>query len=331
MALPQTGNMTTSRPKIACLVGPTASGKTALSIRVAQMVGAEIVSADSVQVYCGMDIGSAKPTAEERQGIPHHLLDCVELDSPGFSVSAYRDMAAKAICAIGERGRLPLVVGGSGLYVNSLVYPLNFAVPSDAVIRAQLEAQYPAEKTGQAWEALQHADPVTAAQLHPNDRKRILRALEVLSCSGRPLSAFGNDFANAAGADAPYDALLFGLTMDRALLYRRIDARVDQMLADGFLDEARRIAALGLPRSLPAMQSIGYRQLFAYLDGDCTYEETVELIKRDTRRFAKRQLSWFGRDRRIRWFDVGESPPDAVAETIAQQIRQWKSDTGERT
>lgn len=323
--MPQMESMTIHRPQIACIVGPTASGKTALSIRVAQMTGAEIVSADSVQVYCGMDIGSAKPTPEERQGIPHYMIDCVQIDRPGFSVSAYRDMAVEAIGAIERNGHLPLVVGGSGLYVNSLIYPLNFAVPSDASIRVRLEMKYPAGQTASAWEALQKADPVTAARLHPNDRKRILRALEVLSCSGQPLSAFGNDFANTAGADAPCDAILFGLTMDRALLYRRIDARVDQMLSYGLLDEARRIAALGLPRTLPAMQSIGYRQLFSYLDGDCTYDEAVERIKRDTRRYAKRQLSWFGRDRRIRWFDVGNSPPEDVAQSIVKQIQQWKN------
>ena len=198
--------MEQKRRKIVCIVGPTAAGKTALSILLAKRLRTEIVSADSVQVYRGLDIGSAKPTLEERQGIPHHLIDCVAVDQPGFSVSQYKEMAGEAIESIWERGRVPLVVGGSGLYVHALTYPLNFAIPSDPVVRRELEVEYAPERQQDAWEKLRQIDPETANRLHPNDRKRIIRALEVFVCSGKPLSAYGNDFVNAEGREAPYDS-----------------------------------------------------------------------------------------------------------------------------
>ena len=190
-----------------------------------------------------------------------------------------------------------------------------------SAVRAQLEERYPPEGATEAWEVLHAVDPDTAGRLHPNDRKRIIRALEVHACCGRTLSSFGNDFENAAGAEAPFDALMIGLTMERALLYRRIDARVDRMLEQGLLEEVRRIYSLGLSRRLPAMQSIGYRQLFAYLDGQCSYADAVESVKRETRRYAKRQIAWFKRDQRIHWFDAASAPPEQLAETVAGEIR----------
>lgn len=313
-------NMMDSRKRIVCIVGPTASGKTALSIRLAKELNAEIISADSVQVYRGLDIGSAKPTKEEQQGIAHHLIDCIDVDCAAFSVSAYRKLAVQAIENIVARGKMPIVVGGSGLYVNSLTYPLNFAIPSDPVIRTQLEHAYPIEQTQKAWEKLQDSDPVTANRLHPNDRKRIIRALEVYQCSGRPFSSFGNDFANVGGAEAPFDATLIGLTMPREALYERINARVEQMLKDGLLEEVKQLAAKGYSRRLPAMLSIGYRQLLSYLDQQCTYEDAVESIKRESRRFAKRQIAWFKRDDRIQWFDTSEESTDTIINNVLTLI-----------
>ena len=316
--------MEQKRKKIACIVGPTAIGKTALSILVAKGMDAEIVSADSVQVYRGLDIGSAKPTKEERQGIPHHMIDCVAVDQPGFSVSQYKEMAGEAIQDIYSRGKIPLVVGGSGLYVHALTYPLNFAIPSDPAVREKLEAAYTPQNQMQAWEKLHEVDPTTADRLHPNDRKRIIRALEVYACSGKPLSAFGNDFVNAEGREAPYEPILFGLEMERAVLYERIDRRVDKMLEQGLLNEVRQLASLGLSRRLPALQSIGYRQLLDYLDGQITYEEAVARIKQETRRFAKRQISWFKRDTRIIWYNALDKPLEWIAEQVADQIRCTK-------
>lgn len=291
--------------RIVCIVGPTACHKTECAIELAKRIDGEIVSADSVQVYLGMDIGSAKPSIEERQGIRHHMIDCVPIDAPEFSVSQYREMAKESIADIQSRGHVPIVVGGSGLYVNALTYPLGFAVPRNDEIRARLSTEYD-QNPQSAFARLERVDPETAKRLHPNDKKRVLRALEVFDCSGKPLSSYGDDFQNEAGEQAPFEPLLFGLNMDRARLYERINLRVDRMMQQGLFEEARRIYGAKYPSELPAMRSIGYQQLFSFFDGECSLEQAVEQIKQDTRRFAKRQLTWFRRDLRIRWFDVTE-------------------------
>lgn len=293
------------RNRIVCVVGPTACHKTEFSISLAERVNGEIISADSVQVYLGMDIGSAKPTLEERRGIPHHMLDSVPIDTPEFSVSQYRSMAARAIMDVLLRGKTAIVVGGSGLYVNALTYPLGFAVPKDEAARKRMEALYD-HNPNAAFAKLALIDPETAQRLHLNDRKRVIRALEVYVCSGKPFSSYGNDFQNTGGGEVLFEPLLFGLDMDRALLYKRIDLRVDHMLACGLVAEARKIYDRGYSRNLPAMQSIGYRQLFRVFDGEITLEQAAEHTKLDTRHFAKRQLTWFRRDQRIRWRDVGD-------------------------
>lgn len=293
------------QPKIICIVGPTACHKTECAIELAKRINGEIVSADSVQVYVGMDIGSAKPSFEERQGIEHHMIDCVSIDTPEFSVSQFRLLASAAIDGIAANGHVPIVVGGSGLYVNALTYPLGFAVPRNDEVRAHLTARYDEDPQG-AFERLQHVDPKTAERLHPNDKKRIIRALEVNDCSGKPLSAYGDDFQNEAGEQADFSPLMFGLNMEREKLYARINARVDGMMCQGLLEEARSIYDAKYDPNLPALRSIGYQQLFSYFDGAYPLEEAVERIKQDTRRFAKRQLTWFRRDLRILWHDVTE-------------------------
>jgi len=298
----------TNKIKLGLIVGPTASGKTAASIALAQRLNAEIISADSIQVYRGMDIGSAKPTIEERQGIPHHLMDAVDIDSPKFSVAEYRRMAGKAIEDIISRGKYPLVVGGTGLYVNSLIYPLNFtSVPSDEKLRAELTA-LEQECRGAAYALLQAEDPKAAQRLHPNDVKRVIRALEVVRLTGRPIDDHGGDFANQAQADIPYDPTIIGLTMPRELLYERINLRVDTMLEQGLLEEARAIYSAGYDPSLPALQGLGYKQLFKHFAGEYSFNEAIEAIKLETRHFAKRQLTWFKRDKRIIWFDISHYP-----------------------
>ena len=308
--------METNAPHILVLVGPTACHKTETAVTLCRRFSGEVVSADSVQVYTGMDIGSAKPTIEEQKGVPHHMIDCVPIDAPSFSVSQFRQMAVEAIDGILHRGRLPVVVGGSGLYVNALISPLGFAAPSDMAVRTRLETEYD-QSPETVIQRLFACDPITANRLHPNDKKRIVRALEVFECSGKPLSAFGADFVGAQQQNADYHAALIGLTMDREALYARIDRRVDMMIQRGLLKEAEQIYRAGYNRMLPAMQSIGYRQLFDYFDGDCTLAEATERIKRETRRFAKRQLTWFRRDARIRWVDV-----TAYTDETADQIEQ---------
>lgn len=303
--------------RIVCIVGPTACHKTECSILLAERSGGEIVSADSVQVYEGMDIGSAKPTPEEQSRAPHHMIGCVPIDTPDFSVSRYRAMASDAIRGVLQRNRVPIIVGGSGLYVNALTFPLGFAVPKDEQARKRMEALYESGPAA-AYEKLVAIDPETAGRLHPNDKKRIVRALEVFECSGKPLSAYGNDFSNLQNNRPPFEPLMIGLTMDRAALYHRIDLRVDAMLKSGLVAEAEALYRKGYDRALPAMQSIGYRQLFSYFDGNGTLEEAVETIKQDTRRFAKRQLTWFKRDKRIQWHDVTDF--NAVREGLLDEL-----------
>lgn len=307
----------TCKIRIGLIVGPTASGKTAASISLAKRMNAEIISADSIQVYRGMDIGSAKPTMEERQGVPHHLMDAVDIASPKFSVAEYRRMAGEAIDDIAERGKYPLIVGGTGLYVNSLIYPLNFtSVPSDERLRAELVSIEEKQK-GAVYALLEQEDPGAAQRLHPNDVKRVIRALEVVRLTGKPIDAHGGDFTNLAKAEIPYEPTIVGLTMPRELLYERINLRVDIMMEQGLLEEARAIFDKGYGASLPALQGLGYKQLFKHFSGEYTLEEAIEAIKLETRHFAKRQLTWFRRDKRIVWFDTSLYPDkDALNDDI---------------
>ena len=292
-----------SKQKIICIAGPTASGKTAVSIQLAKRLEGEIVSADSVQVYRGLDIGSAKPSLQEQDGVPHHMLSCVDIEDKVFSVSRYYSEAAKCIHDIWGRGRRAIVVGGSGLYMQALVNPLNFAIPADGAVRSRLALEYDRDADA-LYARLTGVDASSAARIHPNDKKRVVRALEVFEVSGKPLSAYGGDFINAAGAAPPFSSIMFGLSMCRDILYRRIEQRVDDMLSRGLAEEARRIYDQGFNRRLPPMQSIGYRQLFRYFDGEWSLDDAVEDIKRETRRFAKRQITWFKRDTRIIWYDL---------------------------
>lgn len=291
---------------IVCIVGPTACGKSAAAIKLAESLPVEIVSADSVQVYRGMDIGSAKPSKKEQSQIPHHLIDCIDINDTDFSVAAYYALAKQSIEDIVSRDKLPLVVGGSGLYINSLTFPLRFAIPSDPKIRTELHEAFSHDPVS-SYQKLKLVDPISAKRIHPNDEKRIVRALEVYHCSGKPFSAYGNDFENAAQNEAPFRPQIFGLTMERELLYRRIERRVDVMIAEGLVEEARTIYDMGYQRNLPAMRSIGYKQLFHYFDGNVSLEQAILDIKADTRHFAKRQMTWFRRDSRIRWITVDES------------------------
>ena len=318
------------RQRIVCIVGPTACHKTELSIELAKRVCGEIVSADSVQVYFGMDIGSAKPTMEERQGIPHHLIDCLPIDTPEFSVSMFREMASSAIDEICARNHAPIIVGGSGLYVNSLTYPLGFAIPRDDSIREQVSKEYD-ENPSAAYTRLNTVDPEAANRLHINDKKRIVRALEVFDCSNRTLSSYGADFQNNAGEQAPFDVMIIGLNMAREQLYARIDLRVDRMMEAGLIEEARRIYEAQYDKNLPAMRSIGYQQLFSYFDGDCTLKSAVEQIKLDTRHFAKRQLTWFRRDARICWHDVTDwdKTKQSLIESLTLDTLNWMKGSNE--
>ena len=270
------------------LTGPTGSGKSGLALELAEDIGAEIVSMDSMTLYRGLDIGTAKPSRAERDRVRHHLVDVLDPWEAG-NVAWWLGEAAKACDDIRGRGKRPLVVGGTPMYLKALLYGLFDGPPADPTVRAELEAE--AARVGvDAFHArLAAVDPTTAARLHPNDVRRVVRALEVFAVSGRPLSAFPQTWDSSDVPAVP--AVL--LEWPRDELYRRIDARVDAMLAAGWLDEVRRLRELPRPVGKEAAQALGYRELFAFLDGKCSWGETVALIKTHTRQFAKRQLTWF--------------------------------------
>ncbi len=283
--------------RIVVIVGPTASGKTALSIEVAKQFGGEIVSGDSMQIYKLMDIGTAKPTVEERQGIPHHMIDFLPPEQKYDVASFVRD-ARGCIDDIHRRGKLPVLVGGTGLYIDHVVKDTEFEkTDTDAAYRAELEKI--AQERGNEYlhRLLAEIDPQAAEKIHPNNVRRVIRAMEVFQTTGKTFTQ-----CNLESIKAPvYDAVWFGLNMPRELLYDRINRRVDLMMERGLLDEVKTLRALGVSTQSTAMQAIGYKELLRYLDGECALEEAVELIKQESRRYAKRQLTWFKRNPDIHW------------------------------
>lgn len=291
------------------ICGPTAVGKTALSLAVATELRAEIVSADSMAVYRGLEVATAKPDAAERAAVPHHLVDVVDVSEP-FSVADFHALATEAISEISERGRMPLVVGGTRQYVDALTRGFTEAPPSDPVVRARLEG----EGIAALRPRLESLDPTSAARLHPNDLRRTVRALEVLELSGRTISEWQS---SSRSGDPPYRRLLFGLTMDRDRLYDRINNRVDAMMAAGLLDEVRSLLDAG--RLGPtAIQGHGYKEIVGVLRGDYSQDQGVYLLKRNTRWHARHQLSWLRQQQDTIWVEMDAPGADrAVSKTIA--------------
>ncbi len=285
------------------VTGPTATGKTELGVRLARAVSGEVVSADSMQVYRYMDIGTAKPTAEEMGGVPHHIIDCV---LPTESYSAARFVSEAAACCDGllERGITPVIVGGTGLYIDSLISGRDFAPGGDMKTREKYSAMYDRLGGEAMLEMLRERDPERAGRLHPNDRKRVVRALEVTEHGG----TISEHDRQTRARPPRYEARIIVLNYEeRAELYRRIDGRVDRMMERGLVEEVRMLMRMGVPRSATAMQAIGYKELAAAIDGETTVEEAVEKVKRESRRYAKRQISWCGRYEdalRIYWGDA---------------------------
>ena len=282
------------------LTGPTASGKTALSIRLAKAHDCEIVGMDSMQIYRRMNIGTAKPTVEEMSGIAHHMLDVAEPDEY-FSVARYQEMAEECIADIQARGKRALLVGGTGLYLRALRQPMAMGDASaDEAIRAELE-QLATENGGKQrlHDMLAEVDPETAARLHLNDVRRAVRALEVYRLTGVPFSK-----QPQIQTDSRFAYRVASLTMDRALLYSRIEKRVDSMIQQGLLDEVRGLLESGVPADCQAMKAIGYKEIIPYLRGEATWEETDYLLKLNTRHYAKRQLTWMRREADVLWVDT---------------------------
>ena len=301
-----------SKPLIV-LVGPTAVGKSGIAIPLAQALNTEILTADSRQVYRGMDIGMDKPPVEVRGGVPHRLIDLVEPDQP-FNVGEYRRLALAEIARLHQEGRVPLLVGGTGLYVRTVVHGLWDGPPADWAYRHRLMDRARTEGAESLYRQLSQVDPDLAARLHPRDEVKIIRGLETYHVTGRRLSELHREHAFA---DKPFSTLMIGLTRDRQELYRRIDARVDEQLANGLVEETRRLLSLGYDRRLGSMKGLGYRQISGYLAGDSSYEEAVRLLKRDTRHFAKRQYTWFRKEPHIVWLPIQESES---AETVVVRL-----------
>ena len=286
-----------SRPRIVCLVGPTASGKSALALDVAERVGAEIVSADSRQLYRGLDVGTAKPTAAERARVPHHCLDLVDADDV-FDAARFREAAAAAIAGVVGRGRPVLVVGGTGLYVRVLLHGLCPAPPRAPALRDVLLDRMNARGRPAMHRALATVDPEAARRIGPQDGVRLVRALEVALATGTPLSCWQS---RHGFAEAPYDALLIGLARPTPDLDRRIAMRAETMLAAGFLDEVRHLRAQGVDAGAPALRAVGYREMLACLEGRLDRDGALAATVLATRQFAKRQRTWFRREPGIRW------------------------------
>ena len=305
---------------IICIAGPTASGKTALAVELAKELGGEVVSCDSMYVYRRMNVGTAKPTEEEMDGIVHHMIDIAEPDED-FSVSRYCEMASPIVDDIVSRGKTAIIAGGTGLYMDSLIKGNDFAPFPSTGMREKLEAQ--ADQIGMEamLELLRSIDPDAAAKLHVSDRKRVIRALEVYYETGETITAHN---IRTQAIPPRYNPLWLGLDFaDRAELYRRIDLRVGIMLEQGLVDEIRQLLASGIPEKCTAMQAIGYKEFVAALEGHCTIEEAAEEVRKASRHYAKRQLTWFRRNRKIHWLTraTGES-----AEEIILRARQVITD-----
>ncbi|MBQ2004994.1 MAG: tRNA (adenosine(37)-N6)-dimethylallyltransferase MiaA [Peptococcaceae bacterium] len=297
------------------LVGPTAVGKTAASIGLAKALNGEIISGDSMQIFKGLDIGTAKITKEEMQGVPHHLIDIKE-PWETFSVAEFKRLADEAIADIHDRGKLPIIVGGTGFYINSVLYEYHFGeADTDEAYRAELEQYAEAHGNEALWNILQEKDPGSAAKLHSNDTKRVIRALEVLHVTGIPASERQSTVDKQT---MRYNAVYIALNMPREVLYDRINRRVDIMIQDGLEAEVRNALANGVAQDALSMTSIGYRQMIEYFNEEISFDRAVELIKRDTRHFAKRQLTWFRHDPNIQWVDKwGKTDEQVEAELLA--------------
>ena len=290
----------TKKPLI-ILAGPTAVGKTALSIRLAKETGAEIISADSMQVYRGMDIGSAKITKEEMAGVPHYLVDVLEPEED-FNVVRFQNMAKDAAAEIWSKGKIPLVVGGTGFYIQALLYDIDFTEnDGDESYRRELEKKASDEQGAlELYEMLRNTDPKSAQEIHPHNIKRIIRALEFYRQTGKKISEHNE---TQRQKESPYNYAYFVLNDERSRLYERIDRRVDLMMEQGLLEEVRALRERGVRKDSTAMQGLGYKELYAYLDGEYPLDEAVRIIKRDTRHFAKRQITWFKREKNVVWAD----------------------------
>jgi tRNA dimethylallyltransferase len=307
------------QPFVLAIVGPTASGKTPVSLLLAERLNGEIVSADSRQIYKYLDIGTAKPTPADRARVKHHFIDILELGEE-YSAGQFGQEARRVIERMFQRGKLPILVGGSGLYVKAVVDGLFEGPGRDPDVRSRLSEQMGREGVESLLEALRKVDPSAVANMTEVKPRRLIRALEVYAITGKPISEF-----HAEQETKPkFKAVQVGLDWKRAELYDRINERVDRMIAGGLVDEVKRLRARGYNRHLNALNTVGYKEVFDYLEGSCSLEDAVRLIKQNTRRYAKRQLTWFRADRRIRWVSMSAASLSEVAKEIEKIFRRQR-------
>ena len=304
-----------TKPKVIVICGPTGIGKTSVSIRLAEKSGGEIISADSMQIYRYMDIGTAKPTVDERDRVLHHMIDIVDPDGD-FDAVRFAEMARQKVTQLHQRGVMPFVVGGTGLYIKALLQGLFQSNPVDPQIRERLMKEAAENGSSRLFDHLQQVDPDAADRLHPNDTYRIVRALETIESTGRPISEHQQDHGFS---DEPFHALKVCLQMDRQTLYDRIDRRVDLMIDAGFMDEVQKLLGMGYSADLKSMQSIGYRHIIDFIEGRVSWDECVRTLKRDTRRYAKRQFTWFGADKDMNWHRPDEF--NQIGELVAAFLK----------
>jgi len=308
------------------LVGPTAIGKSLVGIAIAKVLGTEVLTADSTQVYRGMNIGTDKPSSEERRAVPHRLIDLVNPDEP-FNAGEYRRYAVAEIDRLHQARRIPLVVGGTGLYVRALLRGLWPGPPVDWNLRRQLEREAKERGLVALYQELGRVDPLSAQRVHPNDAVKVLRGLEIYRQTGHPASQGHHQHGFR---DQPFLPLVLGLTMERQALYRRIEERVHMEIDKGLVDETRRLLSHGYSRSLTSMKSLGYRQMAGFLEGEYDFEEAVRRLKRDTRHFAKRQLTWFRKEPELEWVEVPSGGPNhSTTSQIVERVDRFLNDLRE--
>ncbi|WP_175638931.1 tRNA (adenosine(37)-N6)-dimethylallyltransferase MiaA [Metabacillus schmidteae] len=290
------------RKKLVVIIGPTAVGKTKLSIEIAHRLNGEIISGDSMQIYKGMDIGTAKITKEEMEGVPHHLIDIKEPDDD-YSVAEFQETVRPLIDVIMDKNKMPMIVGGTGLYIQSVLYDYQFTEsPSDPEFRKRLELELQQKGEQAIHQLLAQVDPESAKKIHPNNTRRVIRALEIFHCTNIPM----DDHLKQQENKLLYDVALIGLTMDRDVLYQRINHRVDLMVKNGLMNEVKHFYDLGL-RDTQSIKAIGYKEIYDYFDGKVSYDEALNQLKQNSRRYAKRQLTWFRNKLDVNWFDM--TPP----------------------
>jgi tRNA dimethylallyltransferase len=303
-------------PKILVLAGPTASGKTALALRIAGSTASEIISADSRQIYKHLTIGTAKPPIEQLQQVPHHFIDLLEPDQT-FNAGQFQEQSRRVVDQVLDRHALPVIAGGTGLYVRALVDGFFEQPEISGTVRTQLEERLEREGKEALFNELRSVDPESAAGMDATKYRRVIRALEVYHETGTPISQFHRQHA----VQQRYDSHWYGLLWDRAVLYHRIDRRVDRMMDEGFLDEVMRLKAMGFDDRFQSLQTVGYKEAFSYLRKEITKDRMIELMKQNTRRFAKRQMTWFRKESRMTWLSIShEDQISGYAEKIIQEL-----------